>query len=300
VAETATPPLDWQRSSFTLRGATRGIAPFSTRYGTCLASLVQPADEGGDMSTMEDRMSRVEQTLAEIAEINRRIQEIDLQMREANREREREREELERTREEARNREREARNREWEARKREWEEKDRVMLEKMEAQTVAFREERREAQRKWDEAQRKWGELANKMGTLVEDIVAPSLPTVFRSVFGLERLDSFGQRINRTHRTDPGRQREFDYVASAADILMVNETKSTVKPDDIPAFVAVLEEARDYLPEADGKAVVGALAAFSVHPSLVVAGERQGLLMFGLGTGLLRVLNTPGFQPRRF
>ena len=34
--------------------------------------------------------------------------------------------------------------------------------------------------------------------------------------------------------------------------------------------------------------------------SLVTAGERQGLIMVGLGTGLLQVLNTPGFVPGRF
>jgi hypothetical protein len=163
----------------------------------------------------------------------------------------------------------------------------------LQADTRAFREELREAQRQW-------GALANKMGTLVEDVVAPGLPTVFRRVLGFERLDAYGQRVRRTHRADPGRQREFDYVASAGDLVLVNETKSTIRPEDIAAFVAALEEARDYLPEAEGRAVVGALAGFSVDPGLVTAGERQGLLMFGLATGLLQVLNTPGFQPRRF
>jgi hypothetical protein len=226
------------------------------------------------MGTMEERVSTVERLLAEIAEANRETQEANREMREANREIQAEsRAALERTR---------------------------VMA----AEIRAFVEERRESdrqrQRTLDQMDRQWGELANKMGTLVEDIVAPGLGTVFQTVFGLERLDAYGQRVRRTHRIDPGRQREFDYIASAGDLVLVNETKSTVRPDDIPAFVAVLREARDYLPEADGRAIVGALAGFSVEPSLVVAGERQGLLMFGLGTGLLRVLNTPGFQPRRF
>lgn len=186
--------------------------------------------------------------------------------------------------------------REMQAANREMQEGNRELREgnrELQADTRAFRVELREAQRKW-------GELANKMGTLVEDIVAPGLAAVFRQVFGLDRVDAYGQRVRRTHRADPGRQREFDYVASAGDLLLINETKSLIRPEDIPAFVTVLREARDYLPEADGRAVIGALAGFSVDPSLVAAGERQGLLMFGLGTGLLRVLNTPGFQPRRF
>ena len=57
---------------------------------------------------------------------------------------------------------------------------------------------------------------------------------------------------------------------------------------------------RDFLPEADGRDVIGSLAAFRIDPSLVAAGERQGLLMFGLGGGLLEVLKAPGFAPRRF
>jgi len=30
---------------------------------------------------------------------------------------------------------------------------------------------------------KRWGELANKMGTVVEDIVAPSIPRLAREIF---------------------------------------------------------------------------------------------------------------------
>ena len=226
-------------------------------------------------------MSTVERILAEIAETNREMQAANREMQAANREMQ------------AENREMQAENRDAKAENRDAKAENREFIREMQADTRAFRDELREAQRKW-------GELANKMGTLVEDIVAPGLATVFHQVFGLDRVSAYGQRVRRTHRTDPGRQREYDYIASAGDLLLINETKSTIRPEDIPAFVAALQEARDYLPEADGRAVIGALAGFSVDPSLVTAGERQGLLMFGLGTGLLRVLNTPGFQPRHF
>ena len=147
---------------------------------------------------------------------------------------------------------------------------------------------------------RQWGELANRMGTLVEDIVAPGIPEIFRQRFGFEELELAAPRMRRRHRMERGRSREFDYVAMAGDLVLVNETKSTLRPDDIPAFLEVLGEVREYLPEAEGRAVVGSLASFSIDPSLVTAGERQGLLMLGLATGLLDVLNTPGFEPRRF
>jgi hypothetical protein len=163
----------------------------------------------------------------------------------------------------------------------------------LEAQTVAFREEIRQAQRTW-------GELANKMGTLVEDIVAPGIPAVFQAVFGWATFDATIQRMRRRHRTDSGRTREFDYVVVTRDVVLITQTKRTLRPDDLDEMLAVLHDAREYLPEYQDRPLVGALASFSVDPSLVVAGERRGLLMFGLGTGLLRLLNTPGFQPARF
>ncbi|MBI4265886.1 MAG: hypothetical protein HY657_16035 [Acidobacteria bacterium] len=161
----------------------------------------------------------------------------------------------------------------------------------------AFKDEMRAFK---DETRREWGQLANKMGTLVEDIVAPGIPAVFRQVFGIQEIDFAAPRVQRRHRSVPGRVREWDYVAMAGDLVLVNETKSALKPEHIPEFLAALREFREYFPETEGRQLIGCLASFSVDPSLVTAGERQGLLMVGLGAGLLQVLNTPGFQPRRF
>ena len=180
----------------------------------------------------------------------------------------------------------------------------------------AFKDEMRlssqEADRRWRESLREsldaservwrqqWGELSNRMGTLVEDIVAPGIPALFRTVFGFDEIEFAALGVRRRHRTDRGRIREFDYVAMAGDVVSVNETKSTLRPDDVTAFLTQLAEVREFLPETDGRQVVGSLASFYVDPSLVAAAERQGLLMFGMGSGLLQVLNGPGFEPRRF
>ncbi len=151
-----------------------------------------------------------------------------------------------------------------------------------------------------DRADRRWGELANKMGTLVEDIVAPGIPAVFRSVFHQEAEPACGIRERRWHRRDPSRRREFDAVAWGGGVFMVVQTKSALAPEDIGAFLEALGEVRDYFPEAEGHRVVGALASFYVAPSLVLGGERRGLLMLGLSKGLLEILNTPGFTPQAF
>ena len=149
-------------------------------------------------------------------------------------------------------------------------------------------------------SERQWGELANKLGTLTEDIVLPGIPTVFRSIFGEEGTVELAVRVRRRHRLDPGRMEEFDAVASGGDILLVAESKSRLKPEYIGEFRDKLARSRDFLPEAAGKKVVGLVASFYLDPSLVTAGERQGLIMVGLGTGLLQVLNTQGFVPGQF
>ena len=82
-------------------------------------------------------------------------------------------------------------------------------------------------------------------------------------------------------------------------VLLVTETKSRLRGQDVEAFVAVLSEVRDYLPEADSRRVLGALAT-STDETVIAAGENAGLIMIGLGTGLLQVLNRPGFTPRAF
>ena len=147
---------------------------------------------------------------------------------------------------------------------------------------------------------RQWGELANKMGTLTEVIVLPGIPTVFRTFFGEEGTVDLAVRVRRHHPVDPGRSEEYDAVASRGDVLLIAESKSTLRPEHVAEFRDKLGASREFLPEAVGKKVVGLLASFRLDPSLVAAGERQGLIMVGLGSGLLLVLNTQGFVPRAF
>ena len=149
-------------------------------------------------------------------------------------------------------------------------------------------------------ADRKWGELANRMGTLTEDIVLPGIATVFRSIFGDEGRVDQAIRVWRTHPADPGRSEEYDALVSHGDVLVVAECKSTLRPEHLAEFREKLVRSREFLPEAAGKRVFGLLASFLLDPSLVTAGERQGLIMVSLGTGLLQMLNTPGFEPRAF
>ncbi|HET7295413.1 MAG TPA: hypothetical protein VFM88_23560 [Vicinamibacteria bacterium] len=177
-------------------------------------------------------------------------------------------------------------------------------IERLSEEMRVFKDEMRASAERADaraeRADRRWGELANKMGTLVEDIVAPGLPTIFRSVFGGELEPDLAIRVRRRHPIDPGRTQEFDAIASAGGRFLINETRSRLSPQDVADFLTVLAEARDFLPEARGQKLFGALASFYVDPSLVRAGERHGLLVLGLGRGLLEVLNSSEFHPREY
>jgi uncharacterized coiled-coil protein SlyX len=149
------------------------------------------------------------------------------------------------------------------------------------------------------ESTAKMAARSNKMGTLAEDFVAPSVPALFERFFGTRPLASVVW-WKSSSRKDPARQREFDVVAWGGEFFLVNETRSRPRPEDVDALAASLPEVRDYFLEAQERQVVGSLSAFYVDPTLVTAAERAGLYMFSLGSGLLEVLNSPGFEPRRF
>ncbi|MCC6162331.1 MAG: hypothetical protein IT182_03175 [Acidobacteria bacterium] len=172
--------------------------------------------------------------------------------------------------------------------------------ERMEARHERIQTENEQLERSSKRLDRQLGALANKQGRLVEDIMSPGISRVFRRMFGRRRIELTLERLTVADRRDPGRTREFDSIVIASDLVLVCETKSTLRPDDIPNFMQGLAEIREYLPQANGRDVVGALASFRIDPSLITAGERKGLLMFGLGTGLVRILNTKGFDPHRF
>ncbi len=60
---------------------------------------------------------------------------------------------------------------------------------------------------------KRWGELANRLGTVVEDIVAPNLPTIAQQYFGCAGIDFFGLRIKRKNQVvEKVSNLEFDAI----------------------------------------------------------------------------------------
>ena len=158
----------------------------------------------------------------------------------------------------------------------------------------AFKEENRRENR---EMNRKWGELANKMGTMVEDLVAPSLPRIVQEQFGLEVIDLM---VRRKRKLEDGSVREFDGVAIADGYAFVNSTKSTLRSSDVEGLVGEIAEFRRFFPEYGKEKVIGILASLYVENSLVRYAETMGFLVLALGDALMEIKNTPGFKPKEW
>jgi hypothetical protein len=165
----------------------------------------------------------------------------------------------------------------------------------------AFREETRNDRR---EMNKRWGDLAASLGTLVEDVVAPSVPRVLREVFGcpVEAIEFSGVRVKRKHPTEPNRNREFDTVAAGCGYFLTVESKVRLDISAVNEFAASLPEVKEYFPEFAARSYrfAGAAAGLYVDPSVVAFAEKRGLIVLGTAEDLMTVLNTPGFTPKFF
>lgn len=149
---------------------------------------------------------------------------------------------------------------------------------------------------------RRWGELSNKLGTMAEDLVAPSIPRILRTVLGCpdNAIELTAVRMRRRSSVDPNRRREFDVIASCGDYLLVNETKSRLSPQDVTDFADMLPSVREFFPEMAEQKIVGVIASLYVDESLVRFAERRGLIILGFGEDVMDVLNSPDFSPQFF
>ncbi|MBZ4193758.1 MAG: hypothetical protein LAE24_05545 [Candidatus Contendobacter sp.] len=157
----------------------------------------------------------------------------------------------------------------------------------------AFKDEMRQANR---EMNRRWGELANKMGTLVEDLVAPSLPRVVQKILSQEVADL---SVRRKRRLPDGRTWEFDgIVVTAGGQVGLNSTKSTLRSADVDHFTKEVVAFREFFPEYVDYPVVGILSSLAVEESVLNYAERCGLVVLGVGDQVMEIKNRPGFSPK--
>lgn len=164
-----------------------------------------------------------------------------------------------------------------------------------------MREYKEESRRETQKMRQQWGELSNRLGTMVEDLVAPSIGRILRTVVNCpeEQIDTIAIRV-RQRRPSDNQQREFDALARCGEYLLVNETKSRLGSEDIMAFAQFLPEVRTDFPRYADRKIIGAIASLYVDESLVRCGERLGLIVLGFGEDVMDILNTPDFKPKEF
>ncbi len=150
---------------------------------------------------------------------------------------------------------------------------------------LTFKEEARQDRK---ESNRRWGELANKMGTLVEDIVAPSLPRVAKELFDCDEPEMFAVRMRR--KKGPNIM-ELDAILVCSDIVLINETKSSLRSRDVDELVAKLETFDQYFPEYHNRKLMGVLASLYVDQSIINNANSQNVLVMGMGDEAMQVLN---------
>ena len=144
---------------------------------------------------------------------------------------------------------------------------------------------------------KQWGEISNKLGTLVEDIVAPSVPRIIKERYDLEPKFS-AVRVKK--KREDGAQKEFDMIAVAGDFLFLNSTKSTLKIKDVEELSEDIKIIRSYFPEYNRKKIVGLLASLRVDESVLKYAEKAGYFVLGVGEELMEVLNRNGFKPKEW
>ena len=156
-----------------------------------------------------------------------------------------------------------------------------------------MREFKDETQRDRQRMNKQRGELANRLSTLVEDIVAPSLPRVAAELFGCDAPDLFAVRVVR--RLD-GETREYDAIVVCADLVLINETKSRLQASHIDDLLDKLADLPRFYPEYRERRIVGVLASLYPDVGIVNRATGKGVLVMGMGDEAMQVLNPDAVQ----
>ncbi len=143
---------------------------------------------------------------------------------------------------------------------------------------------------------KKFGDMSRKLGTIVEDLVLPSMPRIIKEKFGFE-LEAFF--INSKFKKN-GRNQEYDAIGLYQNYVFLNSTKTTLREKDIVDFKLLRDDLLFWFPEHKGKKIIGVLAAFDISENVLIACEKEGLMVMGAGGDLMELRNREDFRPLEF
>jgi seryl-tRNA synthetase len=173
----------------------------------------------------------------------------------------------------------------------------------------SMEEDRRESKKELKElrktiadSRKELGQISHRLGTIVEDLVAPSLPRVLKEMVNCPTEDDvlINVRVRRRHPTQKGKMLEIDAMADCGNYVLFNETKSQFSPEKVKAFLDKLALVRDYFPEYQHHQIRGCIASLYLDKSLIDYASRQGLLALASGEYLMTIQNETGFSWKAF
>ena len=148
---------------------------------------------------------------------------------------------------------------------------------------------------------KRWGELANRLGTVVEDIVAPNLPSIAQQYFGCKEIDFFGLRIKRKNQIDEkGPILEFDAILVCSNYLIVNETKTKPDASDVKSFrERQLKKVFNYFPEYQEKEVIPVFSSLSFSESTLRYLTKNKIYAMSSKGDTMDILNFEAVQKKK-
>lgn len=86
-------------------------------------------------------------------------------------------------------------------------------------------------------------------------------------------------------------------VAECGDFVMINETKSNLRAEDVTNLIETISITRYYFSEYHDRKIIGSVASLSIDESVVNFATTKGILALSVGDELMDIRNPAGFKP---
>lgn len=140
------------------------------------------------------------------------------------------------------------------------------------------------------EMNKRWGDLSNKLGTVVEDIVAPNIPTVAKKYFKIEHIQRLMMNLYIESETLK-KEKEFDLILVAKDIVLLNETKTTIRQNYLDDCVQSLPEFFEFFPELKGKKSIPIFSSLRFTPQQLACLTKHKIYAMSMSGSTMELLN---------
>ena len=134
--------------------------------------------------------------------------------------------------------------------------------------------------------------LTTRWGRFVENLVEPSVASLFR-----QRGIEVHYTSTRVRCSQPGLAMEIDILAENRDEVVLVEVKSRLGQDDVDAFIAKLRQFKPAFPRYEGYHVYGAVAAIEILQGVDTYAYRRGLFVIKQAGESVVIANDAQFQP---